>query len=332
MHQHLERHHPLEFANLQRQPGAAKSAATTKTKTPHLSIQESFNKARKIPESSKEYEDITQSITLFIAMDGLPVYTVAKPGFKQLIDHAFKSRYVLPSRNIFSDTTIPQLYNDTKAKMLSEIRSVNSCSATSDIWSSVGLYPYISLTIHYISDDWQLVSRLLETYPMPEDHTAQNICEVFEDMLELWEIPKSKIVSLTTDSAANMKLAGTKLEIPRISCLGHILHNAINCALSSDKEVEDAIAACKKISTKISISWKKRRELAEIQLAHNLPVCAVPSECSTRWNSKFKLITFILEQELAIRDLLKDRHTVHLIPSTNRFQVSDTDKPTYVYY
>jgi hypothetical protein len=323
MRQHLERHHPKEFETLQRQGDSSKPTASgsgSLTTIKQLSIQESFEKVRKIPRDSAEHEEITKSITLFIAMDCLPIYTVAKPGFKQLIEKAFNSRYSLPSRNYFSDTTIPKLYNDTKGKILNELSLIDYLSATSDIWSSVGLYPYLSLTVHYISDDWKLTAKLLETYPIPEDHTGENICDAIQDIFELWNIAHDKLVSIT-DSAANMKLASSKLDIPRIPCLGHIVHNAINLALSSDDDVVKAIAACKKISTKISTSWKKRRDLAKIQLEHNLPILAIPTECPTRWNAKMKLITYMLEQEVAIRDLLKDRDTVHLLPSAEKFKV-----------
>jgi ribosomal protein S8 len=255
-------------------------------------------------------------------MDALPVYAVSKPGFIQLMDTAFKSRYNLPSRNYFTDTAIPKLYNETKAGILNAIKGIINFAATTDIWSSIGLYPYISLTLHYITDDWRLQTHVLETYPMPEDHTGQNISEVIEDMLELWNISKSQLIAITTDNAANMKLAGTKLDITRVSCFGHILHNAINFALSSNEEVEKAISECKKMSGKVSSSWKKRRELARIQRDLNLPILTMPTECSTRWNSKHKLVTYVLEQERALRDLFNDRSTQHLLPSEARFQVS----------
>ncbi|KAI2665707.1 E3 SUMO-protein ligase ZBED1 [Labeo rohita] len=45
---------------------------------------------------------------------------------------------------------------------------------------------YISFTIHYLTPDWQLESNCLETQFFPEDHSAHNISQFFENMLEEW--------------------------------------------------------------------------------------------------------------------------------------------------
>lgn len=315
MKQHVYRHHPKEYSE-----AFEKSVPTTASST-QLTITESFNKKRKIDSKSKEHKEITSAITKFLAMDCLPIYTVTKPGFKQLIDYAFQSRYEIPSRNVFSDNMLPNLYNDTKAKLLNDIKDIKWFSATSDIWSSIGLYPYISFTLHYISENWELKCKVLETHPFPKDHTGQNIAEVLTEILDMWNIQLNQIVTLTTDSAANMKLAGTTLGVIRIPCFGHVLHNGINFALTP-AEIEDALACCRKISSKISMSWKKRRDLTTIQQELGLPIKAVPTDNNTRWNSKFKLICFVLEQENAIRRIFNDRLTSCLIPSAEIFQVN----------
>ena len=50
-----------------------------------------------------------------------------------------------------SQTALPQLYNSVKDDILKEMKDIQFYSATTDMWSSTNMTPYLSLTIHYIS-------------------------------------------------------------------------------------------------------------------------------------------------------------------------------------
>ena len=76
----------------------------------------------------------------------LPIYTVEKPGFKQLLTK-FDSRYQLPSRSYFSRTAIPGLYTQIRNRLHTELKHVKFYSATTDLWSSVTMESYVSFTI-----------------------------------------------------------------------------------------------------------------------------------------------------------------------------------------
>ena len=65
----------------------------------------------------------------------------------------------MPSRKYVSQTAILKLYNGVKDVILKEIKDIKFYSATTDMWSSSNMAPYMSLTIHYITDDWTLHSK-----------------------------------------------------------------------------------------------------------------------------------------------------------------------------
>ena len=62
------------------------------------------------------------------------------------------------------------MFNTVKALVKSELENVDYFSATTDMWSSVNMTPYMSLTVHYPTTDWALKSRCLETVFMPPNH------------------------------------------------------------------------------------------------------------------------------------------------------------------
>ena len=81
----------------------------------------------------------------------------------------------LPRRKYFSKTVISKSYKSTNESMLHNIRNIKFYSATIDQWSSINGDPYMSLTMHYVTEEWQLQSTALGTLCFPKNHTIENI-------------------------------------------------------------------------------------------------------------------------------------------------------------
>ena len=112
-----------------------------------------------------------------------------------------------------------------------------------------------------------------------------------------------KLVSITTDNASNIRLACQLLKWKHLSCFGHNLDLAINKGLN-DQRIDRVINLCRKVVAAFSYSWKRKRDLQEVQEQKNLPVKQLKGDISTRWGSKAGMIERILEQQDAIRVVL----------------------------
>ena len=200
----------------------------------------------------------------------MPEFTVQKEGFQKMLK-TFDHRYEIPSRSYFSRTAIPALFAVTKEKVANQLTKVEYFASTTDMWSSIGLKPYMSYTIHYINQDWELKSIALATHFLPEDHTGQVISEALEATLEEWGLSPDKQVCLTTDSGSNIIAAANILNWTRLSCFGHNLHLAITKAIQDDTRCTRALAVARKIVSSFSTSWKRRRELTKAQINLDLP-------------------------------------------------------------
>ena len=200
--------------------------------------------------------------------------------------------------------------------MESQISTTEYFAATTDIWSSNTMEPYLSYTLHYVSQDWQIKTYCLETLYLPQDHTGISIADALETILESWNLKSEQQVCITTDNGSNMVAAIDRLGWDHLSCFGHNLNLAVTNALKDETRVTRAIAVCKKVVQHFAHSWKKRRSLTEAQITKGLPQHALVTDCPTRWGSQHKMIFRILEQDAAIRMVLsEDRKTTHLIPT-----------------
>ncbi|KAM9364836.1 E3 SUMO-protein ligase ZBED1-like [Pholidichthys leucotaenia] len=256
-------------------------------------------------------------------MDMAPIYTVEKPGFLHMLK-VWDPKYQPPSRKYFAEVALPKLYNETRQALYEKLDTVLFFSATTDLWSSRSLQPYLSLTVHYIDENWSLNSCCLQTTYFPEDHAGELIAQGLKDSLALWKLDEEKMVCMTTDSGTNMMKALKLNQWTHLSCFGHRLHNAIENACK-DARIERAVGVCKKVISAFSFSWKKRRDMAVVQTELGLPEHQLISESPTRWGSRQQMIERILEQEKAIGQILgADKKTRHLVPTWQDIDVLES--------
>jgi hypothetical protein len=234
-----------------------------------ITIQASIEKCQLYDKKGKRWRELTDAVTHYIAKEAAPIQTVEKAGFKRLLK-TFDSRYEPPSHKYFSQKALPDLYTSVKEKVKLELASVKFFSATSDLWSSSGMTPFISYTVHFIDDEWKLCNRCLQTQFIPEDCTADNLGEAMKMTLECWNLDASFQVCLTADSGSNFVKAAADLHWPRLSCFGHNLHLAITKALKDDRRCTRALGVYRKIVSSISNSWKKKREFTKAQVNRKL--------------------------------------------------------------
>ena len=168
---HLQVNHSRIHSELQSAIKMKATSSTTPCSISQCTLSESLEGYDR---KGKKWNELTEAVTYYIAKDAVPIRTVEKPGFKKLLKK-FDSRYELPSRKYFSQRALPNLYTVIKEKVKKDLASVRFYAATTDLWSSSGMTPYISYTVHYIDKEWNLQSKCLQTQFIPEDHTGENL-------------------------------------------------------------------------------------------------------------------------------------------------------------
>ena len=135
---------------------------------------------------------------------------------------------------------------------------------TSDIWSSRALNSYISLTMHYISKEWNLHKYLIGCSNFDERHTAVEIGQKMDRMIESIDLPPDASLTMVTDGGTNMVKAAK--ESPNINdnlvCICHILSNVLKDsfeipALKDAIDMLRELASCTHKSLQRTLAIKK---------------------------------------------------------------------------
>ncbi len=118
------------------QSEAEKKQPATKQKKPaQPTLPLLFEKQRKYDAKSPEAVRLNKAVAEFLCVDQIPIYTVEKPGFQQLL-RQLNPRYDLPSRNHFMYSEIPKLYDTARQTLLQQLQGKPYFACTTDLWTS----------------------------------------------------------------------------------------------------------------------------------------------------------------------------------------------------
>lgn len=132
-------------------------------------------------------------------------------------------------------TTVSRWIVDMSNKYKIEVKDrlwiiVGKVSVTMDSWKSRMFRGYLTITLHYIDEDWEMKSKLLEFVRFPTPHNAGDTWKLLLDILEKWDLT-SNIQAVITETATKMNAAM------------RLLRTMINKLMQTCSSVEDVRVA-----------------------------------------------------------------------------------------
>jgi len=275
-----------------------------------------FKQANKptVPITNEVKSKFVELCVNFCAKDIRPFTVVSEEGFKDVAQELIRigSVYgnvpvndVLPnpttvSRNICK--TADQVRNKISANILPFVQS-GRCAATTDMWTDLKQTAYLSLTLHYVNDSWELTRNLFFTSPFPKErHTGDNIRMELRRRLQQFGLPEGAFDALmfVSDRGSNM-LSALKSNV-HFHCFAHVINTVLQKTFQEDylksnlPAILSLIEECKQL-----VRYMKKTGLVS-QLKRTLH-----QQAETRWNTHFDMIISIQSQLQEIGQLLEEK-------------------------
>ena len=122
-------------------------------------------------------KSLDEQIARWLADSGVSFRVIDLPSFKKLINIA-NDKLKVKGRNFYSKL-VTSLADEARRDIINILQysksHLKSVSFTTDIWTSRNGDPFISLTLHFITSDWELLNFTPYVRPFPERHTGKNI-------------------------------------------------------------------------------------------------------------------------------------------------------------
>ena len=209
-----------------------------------------------------------------------------------------------------------------KENLLATLSQQCDVTLTTDIWTSRTIQAYLTITTHYLTEDWKMETKVLLTREMPERHTGMHISERLVNACEEWKITE-KISAVVHDNASNMVLASQlHEEWDDLPCFGHTLQLAVNTGLDLNV-ISRLTAVCRRIVNHFKHSVVATTALVDKQKVMGIAQHKLIQDVSTRWNSTYFMYERLIEQRWTIYAVIHDEQ---ITPSSQRNLDLKTDQ------
>lgn len=258
----------------------------------------SFFASKKTKISDQQKKKLDKLLLRLFTIDYQPFSIVEDEGFKDFVTELNPS-YFLPNRKIISQNMISAQYEQCMTVVRNQLASVTSVCITTDCWTSRSVESYIAVTCHFINDDFELKSILLDCAQINVSHTSRNLAEEIKNITEKYNLTK-KIVAVISDNAANIKNAVmNELQLKHFGCFAHtlnlIVQDAIKVVSLLVEKVKSIVAYFKRSTLgmdKILAFQKNAGSTNPKKLLQSVP---------TRWNSTYLMLERICELQDAVK-------------------------------
>ncbi|KAF2891209.1 hypothetical protein ILUMI_14964, partial [Ignelater luminosus] len=180
-------------------------------------------------------------------------------------------------------------------------------SVTTGMWMCLqNNISFISFTAHWLDSDFNLRHAALNVKHVEGQHTAQNIANALQEIPSRWECPLSKIHVIVHDNGRNVAKAVSEAAMNFACCFIHTLQLVVKDSLKVQPEVEETIAAERRIVTHFNHSGTAQEELKKFQENLGIAKHNLVQDITTCWNSTFYMLGRLFEQKRAISLYLTD--------------------------
>lgn len=301
---HLRSKHPTEYnlCNVSEASGTTTAQSQVKMGTTQSTITNFTS-----PTSTKQWASdhprakaIHAAIGKMIAVDLQPYSIVEDTGFTELVQQ-LEPRYKLPSRRFFTENVIPTMHETVTSRIRAHVTEAQAFSFTCNIWTcKYTTQSYISVTSHWIDNDFNRENAILRCEAFDGRHTALNIADALQDIIKVWDIPVNKCHLVLRDNAANMRKAMLEAGIPSVGCFAHTLQLCIHDSLLSQQSVSEMLTLARKTVGHFKHSSSAKSRLSVLQQELGLPNHQLIQDVVTRWNSSYQMCNRLVEQKRAV--------------------------------
>ena len=140
--------------------------------------------------------EITTAIGKHVILDMKSLSSVEPKSFRNILAKA-GLRFTVPSRTYYKDTFIPKLYEATKLEIIKEIKAAvgNVSVITTDCWTSHATESHMTVTAHFVNNEYELKSYVLQTRELEERHTVEHLAKELGNCALEWSLNRPTVVS-----------------------------------------------------------------------------------------------------------------------------------------
>ncbi|CAH2278223.1 zinc finger BED domain-containing 4 [Pelobates cultripes] len=285
----------------------------------HTSINTDLTATSSFDETNDKFSDshpvakkITSLVAEMMALDLQPYSFVNNVGFNRLLEY-LQPQYSLPSASYFSTTAIPDMYENVKQVISSQLKEAEGgvIHFTAGIWMSSQTREYLTLTAHWVTFDSSFrphsndyhCSALLHVSQIDCDYNGVSVQKHLEYLWDSWITSFGLKMGITVTDNHSIGKTLNESEHSSVQCFGHTVDLIVNEAIKSQRMVQNLLSIARKICERVHRSTKAKEKLSELQNEYGLPLHSLIQDVPSKWNTSFHMLERLIEQKRAIDEM-----------------------------
>ena len=239
---HMTKYHQ-DYLTQARKKRKALDATDCESKTTTINHNFSKKLRKDLPPASKSDQTKGEMMLVkWIAESLRPFLLVEDRGFLDMIDFlcTLHRQFHVPSRTKVRNQLVAfgeVVLSKMKEKINNEITFF---SATTDIWSSRSMDSFMAITLHELTEDFEMINLTLEVEPLQGKHTGDFIHQMMSESFHKWGLRKENLAMMLRDNASNVIKACRDWGIEHFGCIGHTLHLIVGPLFIETRTSRDA--------------------------------------------------------------------------------------------
>ncbi|XP_027368336.1 zinc finger BED domain-containing protein RICESLEEPER 2-like [Abrus precatorius] len=255
--------------------------------------------------------------------------TVRGPRFCRALQPLFK----VITRNTWK-VDIMKVYDAERSKVMKLLEKATSRTAiTIDMWTTTNQNKgYMSVTAHFIDNDWTLQNRLLRFTYVPTPHITEVLADVLCDCIFEWNL-ETKLSTLTVDNCStNVAMIAYIVEkldhssfilggsLFHTRCCAHILTLIVKDGMST---IHGSIEKIRDSASVWTATPKREEKFIDACRHSGVPYSKkLVNDCRTRWNSMYLMLVFALPYYDVFKHLKPREPQYKSLPSLDEWKMT----------
>ena len=265
------------------------------------------------PQVQKEFVD---AVTNFAVESGISFNALAGPGFQNVVNvlnkHSREKVKVLDRKSLANHVS------KAAAELLKQVTSIiKSCknemegvAFTTDIWTSPTMESFISLTVHWVDQEWYLHRWTPYVRHFPDRHTGSQIKIKIDHMIERLELDTTDIRKYVVNDNDAAAVLAIKLspDLIQVRCAIHTLQLSVGDTFKEASvgptEMKRVLTKGKCLANTVKKSGPLAQELKNACKEVGILYTTLKNPNETRWNSSKTNMDSIIKLEKALNHLV----------------------------
>ncbi|XP_021379687.1 zinc finger BED domain-containing protein 1-like [Mizuhopecten yessoensis] len=317
LHTHLAKHRPKQYSNARAikydevvmsideasfnregSAGSSRSPPSSETVTATITCGSppatTFPTVQTILMNSNHVQSLNNSLAQYLIANLLPPSVVDNTAFRNLMRVADQG-YNMPPSQYFSESLIPQCYNETKQNIQGLLSNTENVTISTDVWTSNHTETeFVTLVVHMIDCNWEPHSFTLFTLEMDDD--SDRMSTTLQSKLQHWRVPAAPV--MVSNSDARIKSATDILGVRNISCLGNAISMAANDVLTSSG-VPNTIEHCRSFVKALNRNGRDKTRFRKMQPETD----DIELDSTGKWTTTFDMLLKICKKNETIQSI-----------------------------